>query len=77
MPVHPLTDKQREWLSHAKAAGYAGFMAWPSSTLLRLEKHGFIVRDPSTSGKNTMWRITERGDRYLAGYEDEGASKLS
>ena len=74
MPVHPLTPKQLAWLRSAQAAGYErGFVAWPDTTLRTLEKHRFIERNPSTLGRNTQWRITERGERYLAGYEGDEA----
>jgi hypothetical protein len=56
------TPAQRSWLQRAKTAGYErGFAAQSNPALLYLERMGAIERDPSTSGRNTHWRITAAG----------------
>lgn len=68
MKLAKLTPAQLDWLRHAKIKGYeAGFVATPIKSLCDLEKLGLIERNPTTSGKSTHWRITDRGERAKFG----------
>jgi hypothetical protein len=56
------TPAQLSWLQRAKNAGWSGgFAARPNRALVFLERITAIERDPSTSGVNTHWRITDHG----------------
>ena len=61
------TETQAYWLRFARARGHESpFMHKPIPSLIALAELQLIERDPSTSGRNTLWRITERGQGLSA-----------
>ena len=63
-----LTAAQLNWLGVAQLAGYArGFVHAPTPTLRRLEELKLIERNPTTTGKRTLWRVTMTGQQTPTG----------
>lgn len=57
-----LSVAERDWLRHAIEKGYEkGFFCKPFASLVRLERMGFLERNPSSKGAETHWRVTDAG----------------
>lgn len=62
MTLTTVQRNQRSWLRTAYRAGYdEGFKARPNRYLETLERLLLIERNPTSTGKHTLWRITDLG----------------
>lgn len=64
----PILDSfSRSFLERMHVFADEGYEGAPNPSLLRLERQGWVERDPQTTGKVTRWRITDEGSDAYAG----------